>query len=192
MTIRIYDAFSGNNSGTYALLGTFEKPEDARRLRDELAPVFEAQKAWFDGVGSSDASSAETTPLHDFLLRQGVPSKPTVGGGDDWQQDNGAPLVLADEHQLFIYASCAVTFPREFGALVYQRGGRVAAECVHAHDPIVLVNEVWMHEGWNHKAEADRRMAAFRESIEKGELNALYDNGREKRSEPILRGPRCV
>lgn len=49
MTIRIYDAFSGNNSGTYALLGTFEKPEDARRLRDELATVFTQQTAWLKG-----------------------------------------------------------------------------------------------------------------------------------------------
>lgn len=112
-----------------------------------------------------------------------------MGGGGDWQEYNGDPVVLADEHQLLVYASYAATFPREFGELVYQRGGRVAAECVHAHDPIVLVHEVWMHEGWQNKDKADKRIAAFRESIEKGELSALYDNGYEKRSEPILRAP---
>lgn len=122
-------------------------------------------------------------------MREGIPSKPGVGGGGDWQEYNGDPVVLADEHQLLVYASYAATFPREFGELVYQRGGRVAAECVHAHDPIVLVHEVWMHEGWQNKDKADKRIAAFRESIEKGELSALYDNGYEKRSEPILRAP---
>lgn len=189
MTIRIYDAFSGNNSGTYALLGTFEKPEDARRLRDELAIVFAQHKAWID-VQQRNQAAAPTTPLHDLFAREGIPSKMEVGGGDDWQHYEGDPVVLADEHQLLVYASYAATFPRELGALVYQRGGRVAAEYVHAHDPIVLVHQVWMHEGWKQQDEADSRIAAFRRCIQYGELNALYraehDDGTPSRSAPIL------
>ena len=182
MTIRIYDAFSGNNSGTYALLGTFEKPEDARRLRDELARVFVQQEAWLSLV---HARRSETSPLHEFMRDAGVPSAPNLGAGDDWPDLGEPPSVASAAEQVLVFVPYIQSFSSAFGELIYKRGGRVTNELEQSQRTVALVHRVWTREGERERA---IKLEAFREAVEDGELRdlQLHPDG-VTRTHPILR-----
>lgn len=186
MTIRIYDAFSGNNSGTYALLGTFEKPEDARRLRDELARVFEQQEAWLSLV---HARRSDTSPLHELMRDAGVPSSPDLGAGQDWPDLGSAPSVASAAEQVLIFVPYIQSFSSAFGELIYKRGGRVTNELEHTQQRVALVHRVWTREG---EREHAAKLEAFREAVEDGELRdlQLHPDG-VTRTHPILRVERA-
>lgn len=180
MTIRIYDAFSGNNSGTYALLGTFETPADARRLRDELALVFEQQKAWRARV---HAARSESSPLHALMREAGIPTAANLGE-HEWPDMGEAPSVVSAADQVLVFVPYVQSFPRAFGELVYKRGGRVSIELQHAHG-VAMEHRLWSLDGDGAQA---AKFEAFREAIEDGALRELFaDADGVVRMPPILR-----
>lgn len=187
MRVRVVQAFSGNNSGSYVIVGTFDDAAVPAALAAELTEVFAAQARW---LALASAERAPTSPMHEYAKAQAIETKPTVGAGDDWPLYGGTPTAVASPSQLLVFVDYSVTFPRFVGELFYRRGGRVSVELDHAHEAIVIAHELWLHEGWNRKDEAARAVAGFRTAVESGALDALYATpmGKDPRPPPIL-GP---
>jgi ribosomal protein L7/L12 len=181
---RIIQAFSGNNSGAYVLVGTFHEVERASALAGELAHVFEQQAAWLNAK-----DRAASTPLHDYAASQGIEASEQVGAGQDWPEYGELPSVIASGGQLLVFVDYAVTFPSFLGELVYKRGGRVAVELDHSHHPIVIVHEIWKHGGWTDAAATEAALSAFRMSVDSDALAPLYEHATPKHAgPPILSG----
>jgi len=187
---RIIQAFSGNNSGAYVLVGTFREVERAAALAGDLAEVFAQQAAWLDAQREDRAPS---TPLHDYAAVQGITTSEQAGAGDDWPEYGTLPSVLASGGQLLVFVDYAVTFPGFLGELVYKRGGRVSVELDHSHHPIVLVHEIWKDGGWNDAPAAEAALSAFRMSVENDALAPLYGHpdglGLSEATELVQRAP---
>ncbi len=186
MQLRLMQAFSGNNSGAYALLGTFTDVARVDALSKELGEVFEAHAKWLEASPRPSRS-----PLAELASRHGIEVDPSVGTMDDWPHYGTPPQAIALGDQLLVFVDCAVTFPRFLGEVVYKSGGRVGAEIDHAHDPIVLVHEIWREGGWKTREETERVIAACRLDAEEGVFAALHESGEdhERRPKPVvLRG----
>lgn len=188
LELRVYEAFSGNNSGTYALLGHFEAEGASEALRDELATVLAEQARWLETHGS-DGTSAPT-PLATFLRERGIPTDERTGTDDDWPGYGPEPVVYATKRSLLVHVPYTVTFPREMGALVAHTGGRVAVELDHAHEPICVVHDVWMQGGWTDakKSEAAKAIERLEHALEDGALADVHTNDDgEVRRGPLVR-----
>jgi hypothetical protein len=185
MRIRILRAFSGNNSGSYVLVGTFREAKAAEALASELQRVFEAHGKWLETQGSL---RADTSPLHEYATDQGLNTSTDVGTGDEWPTYGTTPTALHVDGQVLVFVDYSVTFPSFVGELVYKRGGRVSVELDHSHEPIVLSHTIWKHEGWNAPEDAQRAVDAFRADVEDGALAELYvdPSGKLPSRPPIL------
>jgi len=131
MTIKIWNAFASNNSGSYTIVGVFQKAIAAELAR-ELAEMCEANHAWMEV-----ADAPPPSPLETFIATHGLRARTAVEWGDDWPQYGPAPQVGAIGHRVVVHVPYTVTMPATFGELFYQRGGRVEVELNHAHDPVV-------------------------------------------------------
>ncbi len=177
MTARVYVAFSGNNSGTYALLGTLERAK-ADALCDELRAVFEAHDAW---VKRDDDETP--SPLYEYATKQGLTVSREVGTWDDWPHYGTPPEVVQSGDDVLVFVPYTADFPAMVGELIYRRGGRVEAELGHAHNPVVLTHTLWMHEGWRSELReaAQTAVRAFESDVRAGALAALYTARNERR-----------
>ena len=191
MRVRVYQAFASNNSGSYVLLGTFRDAAVTTSVKEELERIFAEHHAWLSDASQVGGRRGDPSPLHAWAAARGLQSEPNVGADDDWPHYGEPPVVVASGDQLLVYVGYTVTFPRLAGELVYARGGRVSVELDHAHEPIVLSHEIWMHEGWKAREEAGRRIDAFRAAIDRGALAHLQASRRSpepERSAPVVRG----
>ncbi|MBN8612269.1 MAG: hypothetical protein J0L92_16865 [Deltaproteobacteria bacterium] len=185
MKIRVMQAFSGNNSGSYVLLGSFEDAARVDALSVELSEVFEAHARWL----ADRSAMGPRSPLAELATKHGIETEPNVGAMDDWPTYGSMPAVVGLGSQLLIFVDYAVTFPRFLGELVYRNGGRVGAEVNHGHEAIVLVHEIWKKDGWNDRDAMERALAACRLDVEEGPFAALHDEGEDatRRPKPIVR-----
>jgi len=185
MRVRILRAFSGNNSGSYVLVGSFRDASAIEGLATELRDVFAAHAKWLETV---HAMRTESSPLHEYATAQGLRTEKDVGSDDDWPTYGGLPRVEATSAQLLVFVDYSVTFPRFLGELVYRRGGRVSVELNHSHEPVVLTHTIWLDGGWKDPAHAQHVIDAFRAEVEDGALDALYldPNGKRERSAPPI------
>ncbi|WP_437570861.1 radical SAM protein [Sorangium sp. So ce542] len=116
--IRIWQGFSGNNSGDCVLVGRFEELDDARRYIDDLLP------GWTPG----DPFGKEWRSL---LEREGIRLEGGEVAPDSIARVGGSVMVhtgmAADDD-----------FP-SLRALLWKRGGRAVYSGVHEHDPVEIV-----------------------------------------------------
>lgn len=195
MKVRVYQAFASNNSGSYVLLGSFASATVATGVKDELEKIFAEHHAWLSDPNEKGGRrwSEASSPLHAWAKGEGLTTTPSDGAGDDWPQYGDPPVVVTSDDQLLVYVGYTVTFPRLVGELVFKRGGRIAVELDHSHEPIVLTHEIFMEKGWEQQDEAARRIAAFRAAVDGGALATLHRrearSGRDdSRTASILRG----
>ena len=166
MRFRIYRAFSGNNSGSYALVGALAKPEDAEALAAELDAVVRAHHEWLEAPANRREAAA---PLERYAREQELEFGVRDWAYDEWPSDE-APRVVAAGSEVLVFVSCTITMPRLFGELVYRRGGRVRVEIDHAHERIVALFELWYPSFWSEREAARAAYAAFERAIDEGEL----------------------
>jgi hypothetical protein len=108
-----------------------------------LLDVATAHTAWRYAERYEDAAAAPS-PLASYAARLGVAYAAGVWA-DDWPDDRDPPAVWAMGHQLFIH-TISIDMPRALGHLIYERGGRVCTEIVHAHHPLIALFEIhWPH-----------------------------------------------
>ncbi|MGK4008313.1 radical SAM protein [Sorangium sp. So ce1036] len=116
--IRIWQGFSGNNSGDCVLVGRFEELDDARRYIDDLLP------GWTPGAPYGKEWQS-------LLEREGI----------RLDHDEVAPDSIARVgRSVMLHTDMAVDddFP-SLRALLWKRGGRAAYSGVHEHDPVEIV-----------------------------------------------------
>ncbi len=150
--IRVYSTFASNNSGSYTLVGTLPDLEAAKAFGVELTTLFSEHSAWRE-----DEARVMPSPLHRFAEKLGLVVE---GGGtpddEDWPNHGPPPQALVLGHQVIVHVDYTVTMPRIFGHAIFQLGGRVAVEHVHAHHALVAELRVFVERGW----ERDRREMA--------------------------------
>ena len=144
MSIKIWNAFASNNSGSYVIVGSFPEEALADEVAAELLEVARAQSAWDGKTGDA--------PLDTLAVKYAIADRHDE---DEWPQYDSQdhPAVFAIGHQLFVHASYTVTMPKLLGHLIYKRGGRVQTEVNHAHHPIVAT--FTMYFPWQHRKELD-------------------------------------
>ncbi|WP_437691457.1 radical SAM protein [Sorangium sp. So ce176] len=116
--IRIWQGFSGNNSGDCVLVGRFEELEDARRYIDDLLP------GWTPGEPYGAA-------WRTLLEREGIRL-------DDEEVAPGSIARVGASVMLHTDMAVGDDFP-SLRALLWKRGGRAVYSGVHEHDPVELV-----------------------------------------------------
>jgi ribosomal protein L7/L12 len=133
--------------------------ETASELREMIGAHTEWRNAW-DGK-----TSLAESPLARFCKTQGLPWSERDGGWDDWPEhsDDNRPRVVVSGTQIIVHHEYTVSLPPTFGALFYQRGGRVEHEERHAHHSIVVTAHVYW--GWTKEGRA----------LEDAELPKLLD-----------------
>jgi len=152
--IRVWTAFASNNSGSYTIVGSFDKPERAEEVAREIDEVIEAHTAWHL---QHPWDPSDESPLAVFAKARGLDAPASLGAGDEWPNHGDAPSVIAVGHQVVVHAPYTVTLPKTFGALFYARGGAVETMLDHAHDALVVHVEAWWH--WNHEETDEVRSA---------------------------------
>lgn len=181
MSLRVYVAFSGNNSGTYTLLGSLEATR-AEALCDELREVFAAQQRWVDARGDE---RGDPSPLYELAQRNGIRAEESAGAWDDWPMFGPPPEVACADGQVMVFVPYTASFPALVGELIYRRGGRVQTELNHAHNPVVMQHTFWRSDGWQpaERAASDEAMRALEHALSNGSCDALY--AREGTARPI-------
>ncbi|WP_375769516.1 hypothetical protein NR798_01130 [Archangium gephyra] len=165
MKIHIWNAFASNNSGSYTIVGRFEKEEQAARVAAELKEVLDAHGVWWETAYSALKEHERPSPLDVFIQKHGLTGGENIGSYDDWSSSSGkpAPDVWALGHQVLIHHDYTITLPRTLGEFIYARGGRVETELDHAHHPVVSVFELWKNQ--HGQEETDRLLAALVEEL---------------------------
>ncbi|MBK7156294.1 MAG: radical SAM protein [Sandaracinaceae bacterium] len=117
-TLRVWQGFSGNNSGDCVLVGRFERANDARAFVASLESGFvpgnaygEAWKALLAAAGLT-TEAGESAPEVLVAVGRSVLARTWMAVDDD--------------------------FP-SLRALLWKQGGRAVVSAVHEHDPVVLV-----------------------------------------------------
>ncbi len=116
--IRVYRAFSGNNSGECVLVGRFDQVEDARRYIDDLLPGFRAGERY--------------SPEWEDLLR----AEAIAPGAGEYSPD--AMLAIGRSVMLHTDSAIADDFP-SLRELLWRRGGRAVYNGIHEHGSPHLV-----------------------------------------------------
>ncbi|WP_437736090.1 radical SAM protein [Sorangium sp. So ce1335] len=116
--IRIWQGFSGNNSGDCVLVGRFEELDDARRYIEDLLP------GWTPGEPYGEEWRA-------LLEREGIRL-------DDGEVAPGSIARVGPSVMLHTDMAVDDDFP-SLRALLWKRGGRAVYSGVHEHDPVELV-----------------------------------------------------
>ncbi|MGK3965492.1 radical SAM protein [Sorangium sp. So ce118] len=116
--IRIWQGFSGNNSGDCVLVGRFEELDDARRYIDDLLP------GWTPGEPYGKEWRA-------LLEREGIRL-------DDGEVAPGSIARVGGSVMLHTDMAVGDDFP-SLRALLWKRGGRAVYSGVHEHDPVEIV-----------------------------------------------------
>ena len=145
MTIKIWNAFASNNSGSYVIVGSFPSEALAAEVAAELLEVASAESAWLE-------KEEGPSPLDLLADKIGAPREER---GDAWPEHSNSahPDVFAIGHQVFVHSDYTVTMPRLLGHAMYARGGRVQTELNHAHRAIIATFECWFH--WQKRGELD-------------------------------------
>ena len=137
MTIKIWNAFASNNSGSYVIVGSFPSEALAAEVAAELLEVACAESAWLE-------KEEGPSPLDLLADKIGAPREER---GDAWPEHSNSahPDVFAIGHQVFVHSDYTVTMPRLLGHAMYARGGRVQTELNHAHRAIIALELVRQH-----------------------------------------------
>lgn len=159
MRIRLFTAFASNNSGSYALVGTFRSVEEASSLAEVLRAVLAAQDDWFERPFEERGDPAEA-PFARFVREEGLGAW-APDAEEDWPAYGDAPTVLHAGHQVLVYAPYTVSLPRQLGACVYKRGGRVESETVHAHERFAAEFAWWLPYTYPPAPDRAERVAAM-------------------------------
>lgn len=141
MTIRIWNAFASNNSGSYVIVGVFRSTELAQEVAEELLVVCREHSQWRELY----ADAVPPSPLQKLADKYGIASGGEGDQDDAWPEHSGSPHpdVFAVGHQVFVHSDYTVSMPRVFGHVFYVRGGRVSVELDHAHGAIAARFDVW-------------------------------------------------
>jgi hypothetical protein len=155
MTVRVWNAFASNNSGSYTIVGSFATRELASEVAAELTEAVKAHAAWLEAEMAKQKYPLEgEPPLAAFVKQHGLTGYDRIGTSDDWPMDGAdMPSVLAVDQKVILHHGYTVTMPSAIGAYFYARGGRVDHELNHAHHPIVAVFELWVP--WNERKGVD-------------------------------------
>lgn len=121
--VRVWRAFSGNNSGDCFLVGKFERAGEARRFVDDLREGYVAGKPF-----------AESWVAH--LRARGIDAEP----GEHMPDHLSAIGRTVLAHTWFAPED---DFP-SLRALVWRRNGREVATGVHEHEPVHLLTAMWL------------------------------------------------
>ncbi|WP_438028197.1 radical SAM protein [Sorangium sp. So ce233] len=116
--IRIWQGFSGNNSGDCVLVGRFEELDDARRYIEDLLP------GWTPGERYGNE-------WRSLLEREGIRL-------DDGEVAPGSIARVGASVMLHTDMALDDDFP-SLRALLWKRGGRAVYSGVHEHDPVEIV-----------------------------------------------------
>jgi hypothetical protein len=134
MRIRLFHAFASNNSGSYAIVGSFQDASTAEEVARLIQEVSDEHHAWHEAHPWDNEGES---PLDVFVRREGLRAvKP--GREDAWPGYGEKPTAIAAGRQVLVYVPCTVTMPAVFGELFYAKGGRVDAEIDHAHEDIAV------------------------------------------------------
>lgn len=116
--VRIWQGFSGNNSGDCVLVGRFADDDAARRTLDELMPGFVPGEKY-------------PQPWLDLLAREGI----------EVAAFSHAPDVLAAVgRNILMHTDMALEDDfAELRTLLWKRGGRAVYSGIHVHDTVTLV-----------------------------------------------------
>jgi hypothetical protein len=117
--IRIWNAYSCNNSGSYRLIARFVDAVAASTAKAELAKFFEAHVA-----EHGTDTHGETSPLQVLARRYGF---------DEWEDDGwgsheDGPHVIVDDAHLIVYHAYCLGFGPGIPALLAAHGGTVEPE----------------------------------------------------------------
>ncbi|MFY0562606.1 hypothetical protein ACN28E_02085 [Archangium lansingense] len=162
MKIHVWNAFASNNSGSYTIVGRFEKEELAAQAAAELKEVLDAHGVWWEKAYSAMKEHERPSPLDVFIQKHGLTGGENIGVWDDWPSFSGrkpAPDVWAIGHQVFVHHDFTISLPRTIGEFIYAREGRVETELDHAHHPIVSIFEFW--KGEHGQEETEKLLAAL-------------------------------
>lgn len=141
MRIRLWNAFASNNSGSYTIVGSFEDVGAAEGLAAEINPVLIEQSAWL-----AEPQRTAPSPFHRLLSDNAIEPASFGGDDDDWPDEwSGPPQIAAIGRQIVLHCDYTVSMPRELGALIYRRGGRVDVELDHSHAPTVAIFDLWVN-----------------------------------------------
>ncbi|MBI3271780.1 MAG: hypothetical protein HYZ53_22505 [Planctomycetes bacterium] len=146
MRIRVWNAFAGNNSGSYTIVGRFRDAAQADEIVGLLTPLILEQTRWF-----ANPQSARPSPLERLAIQDSLEWDAEDG---DWPEYGGkeSPEILRIGNQVLIHHDYTVSLPRFFGRLFYARGGAVDVILDHAHARLVASFQVWWP--WNSEAQA--------------------------------------
>lgn len=137
--VRVYRAFSGNNSGDCVLVGRFDEAADARAYVDALLPGFAAGERY--------------SPAWDALLRaEGVTPQ-----ANEYAPD--AMLALGRAVLLHTDSTLADDYP-SLRELLWRRGGRAVYNGVHEHGQIQLLVGLRAPDPARARAAAEARLEA--------------------------------
>lgn len=180
MRIRLWNAYSSNNSGSYTLVGSFRSAEEAKAVCDEVASVCQEHGEWVERRDKEshrwdEKFNQDGSPLGRFITDQRLSVDKDEGTGDDWPEYGSQPTVVAVDHQVLLHVDYTITMPRAFGELFYRRGGRVDLELNHSHDAVCTLFTVSM-EGRYTSEEMEEKWAQKRaEFLLRLQAGALAD-----------------
>jgi ribosomal protein L7/L12 len=161
MRIRIFQAFSSNNSGSYTIVGSFDSPERA----DEVARILQAVTAEHDAWLENNANAFDKeSPLDVFARAHGL-TEEQPGRGEDWPEDDAPPRTVAMGHQVLIHVPFTLSMPRLFGEFFYKQGGRVEIELDHAHEDLAVEVAFYVPGGQWNDPEKRRRIEGMERAL---------------------------
>jgi len=166
--IRIYRAFSSNNSGSYTLVGRFRDDASAGEVAAVLAELCAAHSAWYE---ASTSDGLEESPLLAFARTNGLVNLP-ADASDHWPEHGPPPRIVHVGPQLLVLVPYTVTMPPAIGEYIYRRGGRVELELDHSHTPLAVEFFFWIRGAAYNDPTTPDRIAALRTLID-AELAAL-------------------
>ncbi|MEW6735999.1 MAG: radical SAM protein [Acidobacteriota bacterium] len=120
--IRIWQSFSGNNSGDCVLVGRFKKSEDARKYISDLLPDFESVEPF--------SENPYPKKWQELLEREGI-------SVNRYEYVPNLMAVVGRTVMLESY-SAEDDFP-SLRTLLWRRGGRAVYSAIHEHDRVEMI-----------------------------------------------------